>query len=453
VRDIVLVLATFCYLPMTLMSPAAGIACWVWFSVMSPHEQIYSFARGKPFNGVIAVATLLALLFSNDRKRWPADVLPWLVLLFTLWMTFNSFFVPFPDWSWPYWDRTMRIMVLIFVVFAIVTRKARIHGLIWSIVISLGFYGVKGGVFTIMTGGNYVVYGPPSTILSDNNQLAAAVVMGLPLVNYLRMHTKNLPVRIGLTVAIGLEVVMVLGSHSRGGVIALAVSLILFWLTMRRKVIYGVAGAAIVGVALLLMPPEFWSRMSTVQDATADASFQGRLMAWHVATAVATDRFPFGAGFYAPQLPAIWDRYSPDTTFHAAHSIYFQVLGEHGFIGLGIYVLILLLALRNVGVILRRAANRPELLWAYDLAKMMRVSLIGFYVGGAALSMAYFDALFVLIALSSTLRELVVTATNPAKVAEPRRFGRSQVLPDLPGAGSLQSAGAPGTPWRTLRKR
>lgn len=406
------------YLPLCLWNAGAGVICWAWFSMMSPHRQVYSFAQGQPLNSIIAVATLLGWLCSQDRKRWTPDAMPWLMLAWFAWMTFNSVFAPFQEWSWGYWDRTMRIMVLVFLVFFIANTKARIHGLIWVIVVSLGFYGVKGGLFTIVHGGGGVVYGPPDSIIFDNNQLALAIVMSLPLVNYLRMHTKLRLLQSGLALAICFEVLEVFGSKSRGGVLALGAALFLFWLRMRRKVLYGTAAVALVGAVLYFMPASFWERMSTVNNLTEDASFHGRLVAWQVALRVAIDRFPFGAGFYAPQLGPIFHSYFPDETSHAAHSIYFQVLGEHGFIGLGLYLLILLFALNNTRIIRRQTRAQPELLWAYDLATMIQVALVGFYIGGAALSVAYFDGFLILIALTSTLRELTAPKTVVARVGD-----------------------------------
>jgi len=172
----------------------------------------------------------------------------------------------------------------------------------------------------------------------------------------------------------------------------------------------------LVGAVLHFMPESFWERMDTVNNLSEDGSFQGRLMAWQVAFNVAIDHFPFGAGFYAPQLSPIFNSYFPGENAHAAHSIYFQVLGEHGFIGLGIFLLILALALNNARIVMRQTRRRPELLWAYDLGAMTQVALIGFYIGGAALSVAYFDGFLLLIALMSTLRELTAPKAVPARI-------------------------------------
>src|SRR5271163_1794764 len=167
------------YLPMSLRAPATGVLCWVWFSIMNPHREVYGFAYGQPLNGVIAVATLIGWLASEERQRWTPDVMPKLLLALVLWMTFDSFFGANPSYSWEFWDRTMRLFVLVFMVFFLINSKARIHGLVWIIIISLGFYGVKGGVFTVVHGGHAIVFGPPNTVYNDNNQLALAIVSTL----------------------------------------------------------------------------------------------------------------------------------------------------------------------------------------------------------------------------------------------------------------------------------
>ncbi len=412
-------------LPVILRFPACGVLAWAWFSILSPHQQVYGFAHGQPFGMAIALATLIGWLASSERKRWTPDAMPWLMLLFFAWLTFNSAFAPYPDWSWPLWNRTARIMVFVLLVFVLMTTKARIHALVWVLVACIGYFGIKGGVFTLTSGGSAIVYGPPDTLLFDNNQLAAAVVMTLPLVNYLRLQTRAAWLRLGLAGAMALQVLMVFGSYSRGAVIALGAMLAMFWWRSDRKILYGVLAAVVVVGGLSVMPESFFQRMSTIQDASQDASFHGRVVAWQVATLYALEHFPFGAGFAAPQLPAIFNHYFPDETPHAAHSIYFEVLGEHGFPALAIYLTMLALGLRNCFVIARRTRGRPGLRWAYDLARMLQVSLVSFFVGGAALSMAYFDAFLALLALISTLRELTARAVAPAAV-------RGTVRPAIP---------------------
>jgi probable O-glycosylation ligase (exosortase A-associated) len=424
-RDLALVLGMLFYVPMVLRFPATGVLCWAWFSIMNPHRELYGFAAGQPLNSIIAVATLVGWLASRERKRWTPDAMPWLLAALVAWMTLDTFFGYSPGYSWVFWDRVVRIFALIFVIFILMTTKARVQAMIWVIVISLGFYGVKGGVFTIAHGGHAIVYGPADSVYNDNNQLALAVVSELPLLLYLTRHTKAAWLRWGMIVALVLQVVMVFGSYSRGGVIALAVMGFMTLMRSDRKILYALLGVVAVGLGLMVMPDSFYERLNTINSISSDDSFQGRVMAWHVAFRCAVDFFPFGAGLYAPQIETLYHVYFPGADVHAAHSIYFQILGEHGFFALGIYMLILMLGVRNAGRVIRQTRKDPALFWARDLADMARVSLISFYVGGAALSMAYSDVYLILIALMSTLREL----TDPARIEERAIERRRRLVP------------------------
>jgi putative inorganic carbon (hco3(-)) transporter len=416
IRSLILAVAMLGFLPFCFRYPAAGVICWEWVSLMNPHRQVYGFASDQHFNLAIAAATLLGWVCSSERKRWTPDWMPKLMVIFLAWMTITSAFSVFPQISWFYWDRFMRALSVIILVFFIANRKARIHGLIWIIVISIGYYGVKGGIWTITSGGGDTVLGPAASMIADNNGLGLALVMTLPLVNYLRMHSKSRWLQLGLAAATFFLVVAVLGTHSRGGAVALGVVFVVFWASTRRKIFYGIAAVGIAVAALKLMPESYFARLDTLNDVNSDSSFIGRLHAWQVSWHAAVDYFPFGGGLYAP-FPE-WAVYFPGWGTHAAHSIYFQVLGEQGFIGLAIYLLMLVLALRNAGIVMRQTRGRSELLWAYDLANMIRVALIGYYIGGAALSLAYYDGFWLLLALLSVLREMTAPerATNPQEL-------------------------------------
>jgi probable O-glycosylation ligase (exosortase A-associated) len=138
--------------------------------------------------------------------------------------------------------------------------------------------------------------------------------------------------------------------------------------------------------------------MATIQSANDDASFRGRVIAWQVAYAYAVDHFPFGAGFYGPQRAGIFLQYFPSETPHAAHSIYFQVLGEHGFIGIFLYLALLFVSFKLCWK-MARTKQRDETLWIQNLSGMLLISLVAFAVGGAALSMAYYDLFIIIICL------------------------------------------------------
>ncbi len=172
-RDIALVFAIFAALGVAIVYPFAGVILWTWFTVQNPHEEAYGFSHNLPLNLIIAVVTIGAWLVSRDRKMPPGHFLIWAMLLLLVWMTFNSFFAYSPAWSWPFWSRTWKIFALGLIVATMATNRIRIHAMIWAIVISLFYYGVKGGIFTLVTGGNYHVLGPESSIISGQQPTRA----------------------------------------------------------------------------------------------------------------------------------------------------------------------------------------------------------------------------------------------------------------------------------------
>jgi putative inorganic carbon (HCO3(-)) transporter len=210
--------------------------------------------------------------------------------------------------------------------------------------------------------------------------------------------------------------ISVLGSYSRGALVAMGVLVLIAVLQSRRKVLYLLVIGGFAVIALSLMPPEFFDRMNTIKAADSDSSFLGRWMAWKVAFFYATDHFPFGAGFYGPQLGAIFSHYFPGEPLHAAHSIYFQVLGEHGFIGLILYVVLIATALLSFLRLSRLNLKDTDAAWIHSFARLCGTSVLVFAVGGALLSMAYYDTFIMLLCLLPP-----VTAIASAHVAQKRK--------------------------------
>lgn len=441
-RDLVLLCGLLAGFGVTLRFPFAGVIIWGWLSFMVPQMMVYGFLSGAPVNFGMAALTLGLWVVSKERKGWPGDALPPLMLLFIGWMLVNSYMAPHPEWSASKFDLTMKTYPLVLLCLAMCNTKARIQAIVWTLAISLGFFGVKGGAFTIATGGSFRVVGP-GAIYTDNNQMALALVLALPLIYYLWESTENRLLRYGLAGAMALQTVSVIGSYSRGGMIALFAMLFMFWRRSQRKLLYLVLGVALVGGALSLMPPQFFERMNTIRDAGADQSFMERVTSWQVCLGYAVDHFPFGAGFNGTLHPEIFHHYFPDFTPFVAHSIYFQVLGDHGFPGLLIYLLINWTAWRNARIVSRRCRNQPSLAWAAKLASSLEVSLIGFYVGGAALSIPYWDGFLTVQALTSVLREMTDPKRRPLRQTTEKQMTEKpgRRMAEAPAAGAIPSGG------------
>lgn len=417
-RDIVVTLIVFGALPYILMRPHIGVYMWSWIGYMAPHRLGWGFATNLPFAALIGAVTLAALLFSKEPKRIPLTSITITLILFLVWMVITTIFAIDPELSTPQLSKVLKIQLVIFLTLMLFNHRERIHGLVWVIVISLGFYGVKGGWFTLITGGQFHVVGPPGSFIMGNTSLALALVMVVPLMRYLQLQADNKWVKRGLIAAMGFSALAILGSYSRGGLLAVVAMGGFMLIKSKKRGVMIVVLILTIPVAVAFMPERWMGRMQTVQTYEEDSSAMGRITAWMFAIEMAKGRF-LGGGFES-FTPINYHTYAPDIVevllekadgrYQGAHSIYFAVLGEHGFVGLFLFLTLGFVSWRTATWIIKYAADSDSLSWAKNLAEMIQVSLVGFAVGGAFLSLAYFDLVYHLLALLVLVKLQVLQA-------------------------------------------
>jgi probable O-glycosylation ligase (exosortase A-associated) len=302
------------------------------------------------------------------------------------------------------------------------------------IVISIGFYGVKGGVFTVLTGGGHHVLGPEESFIGDNNHLGLALVMVIPLMRYLQQVSERRWLRMALLASMILTAIAVLGTQSRGAFLGLAAMLLFLAIRGRHKLMLGALAIVMIPIALLIMPPAWFERMESIRDYRQDTSAMGRINSWSFAFNLASDRPLLGGGFDC-FTPRWFNIYAPDPTdFHDAHSIYFEVLGEHGFIGLFVFLSLGFLVWRTCSGTISRAEFIPDGEWMSDLARMLQIGLFGYAVSGAFVGLAYFDLYYNFVAIAVATKLMLHAAD-----LEPSRLpaGESQNLIPHRGVRSL----------------
>lgn len=406
-RDLLIALIVFGAVPFMLARPSIGVYLWCWISYMNPHRLAYGWAYHYPFAAVIAGSTLVATLFTKDRQKipWTGITLLWVALI--AWMNVSTLFALVPDDALKQWDRAMKIQLMTFVTLLAITTRERLQWLIWAITLSIGFYGVKGGIFSILTMGQYKAWGPPESFIYDNNTLALAIVMIMPLWQYLRMTTDSRLMRTACASAMFVSVFAVLASYSRGAFLAIGAMAMMLVLRTRAKVAVIIGLLVMVPVVMSFMPDEFYERMGTIKTYDQDASAMGRINAWTFAWNLAVDH-PFVGGGFDTFDPELFKQYAPNPQdFHDAHSIYFEVLAEHGFVGLALFFGLFLATFLAAGKLRQQARDRDDLKWAFDLGSMIQVCIAGYAVGGAFLGLAYFDLPYHLVAITVLARVFV----------------------------------------------
>jgi putative inorganic carbon (HCO3(-)) transporter len=424
-RDLALALFLFGSVPFILWRPVLGVFLWVWVSVMSPHRLTWDFAYEFRFAQVIAIATLVGILFSRQPKRLPVTPVTVVLFLMVLWMNVTTLFAIDTTASLPMWERVMKIQLMVFVALYLLHSKQHVQVLIWILAGSVAFFGIKGGLFTLRGGGEERVFGPSGSFIEENNAMALATVMTIPLLRYLQLQATNRWLRWGLLAGMVLCGLSALGSQSRGALLAMTAMLALLWLKARNKLMTGFLLVLLVPMAIGFMPQKWVERMWSIQTYEQDSSAMGRINAWMMAVNLTKARPLVGGGFEIYNQD-VFGRYAPDPTdVHAAHSIYFQMLGEHGYVGLLLFVLLWLLVWRDASWINRQARGRDALQWASDLARMVQVSLVGYAVGGAFLNLAYYDVPYDLLVALVLTRLLVEKEINSSQqevaVAPPQK--------------------------------
>jgi probable O-glycosylation ligase (exosortase A-associated) len=410
-----------------LRAPWIGAMVWTCVSLASPHVSIAWNLSSLPAGIISAVCTLLGLLVTRERQDPMLGASMWVLLVFVLWTTVTLPFSFHFDSSFALWLRSIKIWAMLFVTVALIDTRKKLEAFLWVCVLSIGYFGFKGGLFTIATGGGHKVWGPGGFI-EDNNAFAVAMLMTIPMLRYLQMQMTNKWHRHFMTVWMLATAAAVLGSQSRGALLGIGAMTFFLWMKGKGKfqMLMLIVGATFV--LLPFMPDTWWDRMGTIGTYDQDESAQGRFDAWGMAWELAKDRFPFGGGFmvWTGDLFAI---YAPKAQQNrAAHSIYFQILGEHGWAGLTLFLAIGLTAWYRASQLISQLKNQPEKQWAVDLARMCQVSLIGFAAGGAFLSLAYFDLPYNCVAMIALAYAIAMKPQADTKLTVAP--GSSQALKD-----------------------
>ncbi len=256
----------------------------------------------------------------------------------------------------------------------------------------------------------------PNSIIGDNNQLAAALLIVLPLVNYLRLQSVHRIVRSGLVFAMLLMLLAVLASYSRGAMLGLAAVGLFLWWNTRHRLITGATMALVLAVGLVFMPADWTDRMMTIDQYHQDQSAEARLTVWREAFGIALARPLTGGGYESTKTPQVLHQFYPNAIVRAAHSIWFEVLSENGFPAFFLWLGMLLLGFVNVRRVRQLTRGDPNLAWAEDFARMVQVSLIAYVSAGTFLSMGYYDLTFALLVALAATRDLLARA--PARTHE-----------------------------------
>lgn len=418
-RDIVILAVILASVPFCFRKPFFGVLMWTWVAYFNPHRYawtgtVYNF----PVAMVVAIPTLLGLLVAPRFNKGILVRETKLLIVVWLWMIVTLIHATqVPLFEGHIADGTDRliqiskILLMTFVTILVVNSPERLRKLVFVIALSLGVRAVWVSIFGVQTGGESRVYGPHDSFLADNNDFALALNMVLPLIYYLIPGEPRRWVRYGLWLAFFSSIFCVLLTYSRGGLLGLATVLILIVLRSRHRLLAIPALAVLAVLVLSFAPPAWTDRMERMMHGEVDSSMQQRLIGWRTGWNLVKDYPITGGGLEAYPDVAVFSHYQPEIMpgerkSEGPHSIYFQMLGEHGFVGLGLFLLLLGSCIFSMFSLRRSAKRISRRHWVIPYTRMFEASLAAFAVSGAFLGRAYFDLWYEILACIVVLKIL-----------------------------------------------
>lgn len=449
-RDYLVLAIVLCAAPVCLFSPSFGVLMWSWIAYFNPHRYAYGFATTFPVALVIAIPTLIGTVFTRDINRRVVTRETLLLLFFWLWMgvtLVNAYNVPaFADHLVEANVRLIeisKIMLMTVLTFFLITTKKKLKYLLMVTAFSFGILAVKGTIFGILTGGQFRVWGPPNSFIADNNDFGLALNMTLPTLFFLGRDETNRKLKLVFKIAFICGAVAVLLTYSRGALLGLTAVSAALALKSRYKVVSVTMMAVAVLLIISFAPAAWMSRMQQFAGGNLDESAQERITSWKFAWNLAQHYPITGAGFecftptlfatYSPRDPRTWLNGNPSS---GPHSIYFQVMAEQGFVGLGVFLCLLASCLLSARRLRRRVANNAALAWISTYSDIVEVSILGYMVSGAFLGRAYFDLYLQIVAILITLKILYKKEVRAAALAR-LRVPSTVPKPDLEMEGAI----------------
>ncbi len=424
-RDYLVLAIIFAAIPFCFIRPYFGLLMWTWVAYFNPHRLTWGIAYDFPVAMAIGIPTLAGLVFTREKNiniftRETGFILAlWGWFGVTTWYaTREVLFSAHVALAEDMLMRTSKILLMTIVTIVLVTSQKKLKYLCYVTMLSIGFYAVKGAIFGIRTSAEQRVWGPPGSFIEDNNFLAVANLMTLPFLFFLARAEPNKKLRMLFYFVFLASIASVVLSYSRGGVLGLAVVLGILILKSKHKLAGAMAATVLACALIVYAPPTWFSRMDQIAHGNLDNSAEERLGAWHFSLVLAS-HYPITGGGFETFTPDLYERFTPDRQFAGPHSIYFQMLGEQGYVGLVLFLSVLFSCHLTCWQLRRKARRVPQLEWMVPYTEMIQVALVAYMVSGAFLAMGYFDYFWQIVAMTAILRILYRKEVRAMATEEP----------------------------------
>lgn len=402
-RGVLLYVLVIVAVPIALLQPFNGLLIYLWVSFGRPGDFVW---REYTFDYAvwIAAATLLGyLIFEMSRSPVRLKGMGLLILLW-FWLAATSITAQIPTIAFPKLWEYSRVFVMAFLTYAMANSEKRIRSLLYVLAVSLGLLGAKGALDAVTTGFSTSLKGPGG-MLSEQNEYALALNMGIPMLVWLAKDDPRRWVRISFRLmAVGCAIVVV-GTRSRSGLLGLITAALLLAAFSKHRLLLGVGMTVSLVLLLLFGPQGALQRYKTIPTAAqTDGSAIGRLQAWRAAIRM-TKAHPI-TGVGPRNFLYVFPHYSDDPP-RVTHNVIFDMLAETGIPGCIIFLALIFSAIGEMFLLRLKARTDPESHHLVTYCQIVLGTLIVYLVPNMFINRQDFDLLYQLIAIEAGLAALL----------------------------------------------
>lgn len=393
---VIIISACLYFLVKGFQRPYYFALAYVWLSLLYPQVFTTPLFLLVPWNAIFLILTLFGYIASGMRLPRITPVFVAFSLFF-VWIFMTTLWAQLPEFAWEKW-KWASTSVLTGLLFPLMFRTRKQIELLTIIVFAAILpHIMTAGLKSILGGGGYgflATLMPGAYYLGESSTLAAISIMVIPVGYYLAKYSLASPVvlfpRLSILGFSLCSLACMIGTSARTGLVSLA-AFVLFGIRGLRFKIAVLAFVAVAGLALSPLMTDAWvDRMRTIETYDDDVSASNRLVAWKW-TANFVRSHPLGGGFGTYRLTTT----VPDADGRlfnkgiASHSVYFEILGEHGFIGLGLYMVVAIGTTLGFYRLSRRREFPPHQVWIRSFSTCMFSAMVPFMFGAAFISIAF----------------------------------------------------------------
>jgi hypothetical protein len=395
--------------------PHSGVPFWaaiVFTGVLlfSPQAYFPALESVRPalIPAVIGIGAYLVDRFGHGAPVFMRARELWIVGAFAGWATLTVPFSIWPGGSVAFLTgQYFKTLAIFWLLSHTAVTVLRLRQTAWSLsimavglaILTLNNY--ASGVFIDQAANQDRVVGNEGALTKNPNDLALMINIIIPLTIALLLSSVRQAIRVLLAGMLGLEVLTVILTFSRGGFLTLGTILLLYMWKLRHRVervwIYGILVLALLCVPLL--PSTYFDRMSTIihteADSTGSAGERWTDMTLAVRHVLASPITGAGVGMNILAMNE-----ARGGGWRPVHNVFLELVIDLGLPGVAVFIWLLASCLNSTIEVQRRAAGVQNMKDLAHLAEGIQVSLLAFILAAMFHPVSYHPYFYYIAALA-----------------------------------------------------